>query len=140
MESERNTIKKNFLKEYLKGNAKEVRYLPLNRGFLKLEYGLYDNPGILSLVSFVLIKDKSAFAVGPRLEMMLQTDICDDKVTFIRENGVSGRQWYHGHVFWGHTYDDSNPSEYKTINLDDWVDECICIMINPDKEEEKEWY
>jgi hypothetical protein len=55
---------------------------------------------------------------------------------FTSENGVSGLQWSAGRVFWGHTHDDdSPPSAGKRISIDDWIDECIGIMINPDTDE-----
>jgi hypothetical protein len=64
-------MKANFLKNYRRGRAHEVKYIPLKTGFLKLEYGLYDSPGILSLVSFVLKDNDKAMAMGRRLELLL---------------------------------------------------------------------
>jgi hypothetical protein len=50
----KNKIPKGFLKTYRIGDKPAIIYLPLAFGFLKLEYGLYDEPEILGLVSFVL--------------------------------------------------------------------------------------
>ncbi|MBN1898627.1 MAG: hypothetical protein JW827_07600 [Spirochaetes bacterium] len=132
----KNEMPEGFLQKYRNGKRKEVKYIPLKLGFLKLEYDVCDNPGILSLVSFVLEDNDEAMAVGPRLEMNLTPDATGDVVTFITENGVSGLQWSNGRVFWGHTYDDdSPPSEGKTISLEEWIDECVDKMINPDDDE-----
>lgn len=136
MKKQRNKLTKGFLKTYRTGNDNEVKYIKLATGYLKLEYGLYDTPTILSLVSFVLDTSEDAIAVGMRLEMNLQDDHTGDEVTYISENGVSGLQWSGGEVIWGHTYDeDSPPGPGRKITLDDWIDECIDGMINPSDEE-----
>jgi hypothetical protein len=127
----KNTFSKGFLKKYCKGTSCEVLFLPLQNGFLKLEYGLYEEPGLLCLVSYVHSKRKDAMAIGNRLEICLDNDDACSKVTFIAEMGVSGTQWSNGEVIWGHTYDDdSPPSPGRKISLDDWIDECINIMIS----------
>lgn len=132
-----NSVPKAFLKTYRKKDGgkvkkKDTKYLPLHLGFLKLEYGLYDNPDLLCLVSFVLDDLDDAIAVGPRLEMGLSPDEKNEEVTYISENGVSGLQWSGGEVIWGHTYDDdSGPGPGKKIALDEWIDEMIESMINP---------
>jgi hypothetical protein len=139
MKSILNAVDKNFLEKNHEGKEMEIIYYPLNLGFLKLEYGLFDNPGILSLVSFVLDDIEDAIAVGPRLEMCLSQDDAESVVTFITENGVSGLQWLDGEVTWGHTYDDdSSASDGKKIGLGEWIDECIDKMINPDDNEIEE--
>lgn len=136
MKDIKNRMAAGFLKKYRKGKGNEVKYIPLKLGFLKLEYGLYDDPGTLGLVSFVLDRDDEAIAVGSRLEMSLPEDGTGEEVTYISENGVSGLQWSNGEVIWGHTYDDdSPPSPGKKIGLDQWIDEMIGNMINPDDEE-----
>jgi hypothetical protein len=135
----KNSMKGNFLKNYHKGRAHEETYIPLKTGFLKLEYGLNDSSGMLSLVSFVLEDNDKAMAVGRRLELLLSEDETGEVATFISENGISGLQWSGGRVFWGHTYDDdSPPSDGKSISLDNWIDECIGIMINLDADEIEE--
>lgn len=127
----KNTYPKGFLKKYRKGRSDEVLFLELKKGFLKLEYGLYENPGLLSLVSYVHSQRKDAMAIGNRLEICLDEDDTSAQVTFIAEMGVSGTQWSNGEVIWGHTYDDdSPPSPGRKISLDDWIDECINIMIS----------
>ncbi len=133
----RNCIPEGFLKKYRHGpDTEKPLYLPLKTGFLKLEYGLYDNPGILSLVSFVRKDRGTSPAVGPRLEMILTESGQGDQVTFITENGVSGLQWENGKVIWGHTYDDdSGPTKGKKTALNEWVDEMIDDMINPTRDE-----
>jgi hypothetical protein len=139
MKKKRNIIAKGFLETYRTGEKSEVKHLKLHTGFLKLEYGLYDNPELLCLVSFVLDRSEDAIAIGMRLEMNLQADHRGDEVTYISENGVSGLQWSDGEVIWGHTYDDdSAPGPVKKISLDDWIDECIDAMINPSDEEIEE--
>jgi hypothetical protein len=136
MKTKRNTVAKGFLNTHRTGGKNEVKYVKLNNGYLKLEYGLYDIPEILSLVSFVLDKSEDAIAIGMRLEMNLQADHADDEVTYISENGVSGLQWSGGEVIWGHTYDDdSPPGPGRKIKLDAWIDECIDSMINPSDDE-----
>jgi len=126
----KNTVQKGFLKKYRRSKGSETVFLPLEKGYLRLEYGLYDNPGWLSLVSYVLTNKKNAPALGKRLELVLDEE-GQNIVTFIAEMGVSGTQWSNGHVIWGHTYDDdSPPSPGRKISLDDWVDECINIMIS----------
>lgn len=135
----KNKIARGFLKKYRVDKKREVVHLPLESGFLKLEYGLYDNPGILSLVSFVLDDSDEAIAVGSRLEMSLAGSGADTQVTYISENGVSGLQWSDGAVIWGHTYDDdSEPGPGKKIGLEEWVDEMIEAMINPPEAEIEE--
>jgi hypothetical protein len=135
----KNKIEKGFLKKYRREKKREVVYLPLDLGFLKLEYGLYDEPGVLSLVSFVLERSNDAIAIGPRLEMMLAGSDEDVQVTYISENGVSGLQWMNGVAYWGHTFDDDpGPIKGKKIGLDEWVDEMIEAMINPSDEEIEE--
>jgi len=132
----KNKILKGFLKTYRKGKPGEVKYIPLRLGFLKLEYGLYDEPEVLSLVSFVLNDNDEAIAIGLRLEMMLGEVEGSGEVTYISENGVSGFQWSDGYVIWGHTFnDDSSPERGKKIGLDQWIDDCIAEMINPSEEE-----
>jgi hypothetical protein len=125
-----NSIPKGFLKKYRKGKAGEVLYLELQKGFLRLEYGLYDDPLILCLVSYVKSKRKDAIAIGNRLELSLNDDY-GDEVTFMSEMGVSGLQWSNGEVIWGHTYDDdSSPSPGRKVDLDAWIDDCIKSMIS----------
>lgn len=139
MKKQQNSLPRGFLKTYRKGEKQEVKYIPLKLGFLKLEYGLYDNPGILGLVSFVMDESDDAIAIGARLEMMLSDDHEGEEVTCISEMGVSGLQWSNGEVIWGHTYDDdSAPSGGRKIGLDAWIDECIETMINPSEEEIEE--
>jgi hypothetical protein len=135
----KNSVAKDFMNIYWKGKKKSIVYLPLSLGFLKLEYGLYDSPEKLCLVSFVLDKDDEAIAVGSRLEMSLADKLKNSEVTYISENGVSGLQWSGGEVIWGHTYDDdSAPSPGKKIPLGEWVDQMIDGMINPSDEEIEE--
>jgi hypothetical protein len=132
----KNKIPKGFLKKHRTGVKGAVRYLPLDSGFLKLEYDEDMDHGMLYLVSFVLDRDKDAMAVGCRLEMTLFDDDEGDVVTYIAESGVSGLQWAHGGVYWGHTYDDdTGPVPVRRIGLDEWVDECIDKMINPPQED-----
>jgi hypothetical protein len=136
MKKKRNNIAKGFLKTYRTGEKNGVTYLKLHTGFLKLEYGLYDNPELLCLVSFVPDTSEDAIAIGMRLEMNLQDDQNGDEVTYISENGVSGLQWSGGEVIWGHTYDDDSPPEPgRKVTLDEWLDECVDSMINPSEEE-----
>ena len=40
----KNSIPKGFLKKYRYGKANEILFLTLQKGFLRLEYGLYDDP------------------------------------------------------------------------------------------------
>jgi hypothetical protein len=135
----KNKIARGFLGKYRREEKREVVYLPLELGFLKLEYGLFDEPGILSLVSFVLENRDDAIAIGSRLEMSLADSDEDTQVTYISENGVSGLQWSDGEVIWGHTYDDdSGPSPDRKVGLAEWVDEMIEAMINPSDEEIEE--
>ncbi len=135
----RNIIPKGFLKTYRAGKKHDVTYLPLELGFLKLEYGLYEDPELLGLVSFVLDRADDAIAIGSRLEMNLSIDEQSDEVTYISENGVSGLQWSDGEVIWGHTYDDdSAPSPGRKVSLGQWVDEMIDVMVNPSEEEIEE--
>jgi len=135
----KNKIEKGFLKKYRKRKGGEVVHLPLEFGFLKLEYGLYDEPGVLSLVSFVLEDKDDAIAIGPRLETMLGGSDEDTQVTYISDNGVSGLQWSNGEVVWGHTYDDdSGPSPGTKVGLDEWIDEMVDAMINPSDDEIEE--
>jgi hypothetical protein len=135
----KNSVEKDFLKTYQKGKKKSVVYLPLALGFLKLEYGLFEEPDKLCLVSFVLDRDDEAIAVGSRLEMSLADDLKESEVTYISENGVSGLQWSGGGVIWGHTYDDdSAPTKTEKIPLGNWVDKMIADMINPSDEEVEE--
>jgi hypothetical protein len=139
MNKKKNKIPEGFLKNYQNDKKNEIKYIRLETGFLKLEYGLYNNPGVLCLVSFVLDKNEDAIAIGSRLEIILNDGGENDEVTFISENGVSGLQWSNGEVIWGHTYDDdSAPGPGRKISLDDWIDECIDSMINPDDEEIEE--
>jgi hypothetical protein len=127
----KNSFPKGFLKKYRNGRSDEVLFLPLQKGFLKLEYDLYEETGVLCLVSYVHSKRKDAMAIGNRLEICLEEDESYSQVTFIAEMGVSGTQWSNGEVIWGHTYDDdSPPSPGRKIGLDDWIDECINIMIS----------
>jgi len=126
----KNSIPKGFLKKYRYGKANEILFLTLQKGFLRLEYGLYDDPEILCLVSYVNSKKKDALSIGNRLELNLG-DGNYDEVTFIAEMGVSGLQWSNGEVIWGHTYDDdSSPSPGRKVDLDTWIDECIESMIS----------
>jgi len=135
----RNKIPKGFLKAYRTEEKHDVTYLPLDLGFLKLEYSLYDDPDLLGLVSFVLDKSEDAIAIGSRLEMNLSPDGQSDEITYISENGVSGLQWSNGEVIWGHTYDDdSAPTPGRKVSLGQWVDEMIDVMINPSDEEIEE--
>lgn len=135
----RNHVPAGFLKTYRKGRKNSTVYLPLSTGFLKLEYGLYDSPERLDLVSFVLEQDDDAIAVGSRLEMNLADDPSGSEVTYISENGVSGLQWSGGEVIWGHTYDDDSPPQPgNKIALDDWIDKMIDDMVNPPEEEIEE--
>jgi hypothetical protein len=139
MKHKRNVIPKGFLETYRFSKKDEVKYLELATGFLKLEYGLYDDPGVLCLVSFVLDKSDEAMAIGPRLEMNLNEFRTGEQATFITEFGVSGLQWSGGEVIWGHTFDDDlAPEPGRKISLDDWIDECIDAMINPSDKEIEE--
>lgn len=139
MKTKINSLPPKFLKKYREGKTDEVVYCRLSLGFLKLEYGLYDNPGTLSRVSFVLDDLDEATAIGSRLELVIGTDYREDEATFISENGVSGLQWSGGEVIWGHTYDDDTPTAPgRKISLDSWVDECVKKMINPDPRELEE--
>jgi hypothetical protein len=134
-----NQIAKGFLKTYRKRKERDVLYLPLELGFLKLEYGFNEEPGVLSLVSFVLENVDDAIAIGPRLEMSLAGSDEDTQVTYISENGVSGLQWSNGEVIWGHTYDeDAGPSPGRKADLAAWIDEMIDSMVNPSTEEIEE--
>jgi hypothetical protein len=76
-------------------------------------------------------------AVGCRLEMALAGNEEEEEVvTYITENGVSGLQWAHGGVYWGHVYDDdTGPVSVRMVELDEWVDECIEKMINPGQQD-----
>jgi hypothetical protein len=134
MNSNKNEIGAGFLYRYGRGEKNSVVYLPLRLGFLKLEYGRFDKAEDLAIVSFVHNKLKDAIAVGRRLELRLFPGGRGDKLTFMAENAVSGLQWAHGQVFGGNTYDDDSggPSRGRKVSLDDWVDECIALMINPE--------
>lgn len=126
-----NGIDKGFLASYRLGRANETRFLPLARGFLKLRYGLNDEPEVLSIASYVLEPSDDAIAVGPRLEFRLPKQPGGERATFMTENGVSGRQWSCGNAYWGNTYDDTSSNHRRWITLDDWVDECLEEMVNP---------
>ena len=126
----KNTLPNGFLKKYRKGKPGEILFLPLQKGFLRLEYGLYCDPQTLCLVSYVNSKRIDALAIGNRLELSLSDD-GNDQVTFMAEMGVSGLQWSNGEVIWGHTYeDDSPPSPGRKIDLNTWIDECVKSMIS----------
>ncbi len=132
MRSKKNYLRKGFLKKYRKGKDNEIKFLPLKNGFLRLEY---EDQGVLSIVSYVLSKAKNALSIGKRLELSLDQDYNNDTATYIEEMGISGFQWSNGEVFWGHTFDDdSPPTGVRKIILDEWIDECIKMMINPSKE------
>jgi hypothetical protein len=132
---QRNQVEKGFLQTYRRGRAREVRYLPLSRGFLKLEYASREEQGMLFLVSFVLDEDDRAMAVGPRLELRLDDTEEGGAATLIEENAVSGLQWSNGAVLWGHTYEDDGPPEKgRAVSLGTWIDDCIETMINPSDE------
>jgi hypothetical protein len=115
----------NLFTEHERG--KGIVFLPLEQGWIKLEY---DDDGDLQLISFVLEEHEAERAVGPRLELGGGT------VTFITENGVSGLQWSDGEVIWGHTYDsDGSPAPGRKIDLPAWIDECVDKMVNPDRDD-----
>ena len=136
----KNKIAKGFLVKYRIRGKQRVKYIPLDLGFLKLEYGFCEEADLLSLVSFVLQNSDDALAVGARLEMNLSRDGKNDIVTYITEYGVSGLQWSKGEVIWGHTYDDDTPaSPGRKIGLELWIDEMIDHMINPPEDELEEW-
>ncbi len=121
-----------FLSRYRSGTKDKTLYLPLERGFLRLRYGLNDGPADLSIVSFVLEESETAPAIGPRLELRFIGEPGRERVTFITENGVSGRQWSNGRAYWGNTFDDAaQPDRQRWIGLEEWVDECIEDMVNP---------
>jgi hypothetical protein len=133
MKKKRNHLPGGFLNKYRTGEKGSIQYIHLNQGYLKLEYDEEHNPGILLLVSYIRSKSNRAAAIGCRLEMALaDNEAEEDVVTYITENGVSGLQWAHGGVYWGHVYDDeTGPVSVRMIGLDEWVDECIENMINP---------
>jgi len=137
MKTKKNRMTGGFLKKYREGKKGSIQYISLNQGFLKLEYDEDHDPGILFLVSFIRSKSNRAIAIGCRLEMSLAGDEEEeDVVTYITENGVSGLQWAHGGVYWGHVYDDdTGPVSVRIIDLDEWVDECIENMINPTQQD-----
>ena len=111
-----NRVPPGFLERYRAKTAEDVVFLPLARGFLKLEYGKYD----------------ASPAIGPRLELRLFKGERGDIATLIGENAVSGLQWSNGGVFWGHTYDEDGPApQRRTVSLGDWIDECLARMVNP---------
>ncbi|MBN1411827.1 MAG: hypothetical protein JW969_13345 [Spirochaetales bacterium] len=131
-----NSFPKGFLKKYNFSDKKEIKFIQLSTGFLKLDYHTDNDIAFLGIVSFVLKDKEDSFALGNRLKFIFSSiGNSYETVTFISENGVSGTQWHNGKVIWGHTYDDdSQPSKGCEISLDDWIDECIDIMINPDDE------
>ena len=132
MKSNHNEIAEGFLARYGLGEKNSTVFLPLQKGYLKLEYGRFDREDALSIVSFVRHNSEDARAVGRLLKLRLFPGGNGDKGTFIAENAVSGLQWAHGKVFGGNTYDlDSGPAAGRIISLDAWVDECIALMINP---------
>ena len=137
MKKAANTNEKGFLSRYRVSKPKEVRFIPLATGYLRLEYGLGEDQTALSLVSFVVKESKTALAVGERLEFDWDANGGKGQATFIAENAVSGLQWSGGRVLWGHTYDDdSPPSSGRKIRLEEWVDECVAKMINPERNDE----
>ncbi len=127
-----NSMVPGFLARYREKKTEDIIYLPLNAGFLRLEYGRYDDPRALAIVSFVWHATREAAAVGPRLEMRLIPGDRGNIVTFIGENAVAGRQWRRGRVIRGHTYEDDSPGGAgNPVSLDEWVDTCVDRMINP---------
>ncbi len=127
-----NRVPPGFLERYRAKTAENVVFLPLARGFLKLEYGKYDEPDALAVVSFVAKNSEASPAIGPRLELRLFKGGREDIATLIGENAVSGLQWSNGGVFWGHTYDEDGPApQRRTVSLGDWIDECLARMVNP---------
>lgn len=127
-----NRIPRGFLADHRKGRPGEVRWIPLARGCLRLEYGTQYEAEQLGRVSFVLEKTRDAPAVGRRLVLMLHADGIREKAVFIAENALSGLQWAAGCVSGGTTLDidpGDDGSDTRHISLDDWVDECLRIMI-----------
>ena len=125
-------IPRNFLAAYRVGKSGEIRWIPLTRGYLRLEYGVYYEKDLLGRVSFVFDRGKDAPAVGRKLELMLHHGGLREKAVFIAENAISGLQWAAGRVSGGTTLEidpGSDDSAARRISLDEWVDECLRIMI-----------
>lgn len=124
-------VPSDFLATHRQGKA-GVLWIPLNRGYLKLEYGVYFEKDLLGRVSFVLDKTRDAPAVGRKLELMLHHCGTGEKAVFIAENAISGLQWVNGKVSGGTTLDIDPGKDNMTgrrISLAEWVDECLRTMI-----------
>ncbi|MEJ2664086.1 MAG: hypothetical protein P8107_08605 [Spirochaetia bacterium] len=103
MKSNHNEIAEGFLARYGLGEKNSTVFLPLQKGYLKLEYGRFDREDALSIVSFVRHNSEDARAVGRLLKLRLFPGGNGDKGTFIAENAVSGLQWAHGKAWSRHT-------------------------------------
>ncbi|OGJ88285.1 MAG: hypothetical protein A2268_05225 [Candidatus Raymondbacteria bacterium RifOxyA12_full_50_37] len=111
--------KESFLSNYRKGTPDSVQYVPLNNGFLYLQY---DCEGEIEQAAYVRKNRDEPGSNDLQLYFMWGNDM----VTFKTENGLSGEQWSNGYADFGTVYEtDDAPSQGKKIDLDVWISQCL---------------
>jgi len=123
----RDLLTPSFLNKYGKGQPGKIKYIPLEKGFLKLNYEdfLENDEGILENVSFV--KSKKEEPEGRQLYFFQG----GDHATFKAEMDYSGETCSRdsGPIIGTVFEDDLGPAEPEKISFEDWIDRCVEAII-----------